>query len=53
MLIKSRNEPCVIAQIVEVLAELLGKNTKDLAKELFSNTLQAYGLRKEGNFIIK
>jgi Tat protein secretion system quality control protein TatD with DNase activity len=32
MLIKSRNEPCVMVQIIEVVAELLGMKQDVLAK---------------------
>ncbi|KAI8319633.1 hypothetical protein GQ54DRAFT_299205 [Martensiomyces pterosporus] len=41
-MVKSRNEPCMIRQVLQVLAKLHGMREDELAERLFENTRQVF-----------
>ncbi|CAK67449.1 unnamed protein product (macronuclear) [Paramecium tetraurelia] len=43
-LVKSRNEPCKIIQVLEVMSELLKVDQEKLSEICFQNTLKCFGL---------
>ena len=43
-IVRDRNEPCTIVQVVEVLAALKGVTKEEISRVSFENTLQMFGL---------
>ena len=43
-IVKDRNEPCMMIQVVEVLAELKGISTEELCQHAWANSLKLFGL---------
>ncbi|EDK31409.2 deoxyribonuclease TATDN1-like protein (macronuclear) [Tetrahymena thermophila SB210] len=46
-MVKGRNEPCQIIQVLEVLAGVLGKDEKELSEICYKNTLKMFNLKDE------
>ena len=44
MIVKDRNEPCTIVQVVEVLAALKGVTKEEISRVSYENTLKMFGL---------
>ena len=44
MLCKDRNEPCIIVQVVEVIAALKGITPQELTDATWANTLKMFGI---------
>ena len=43
-MVKSRNEPCMTRQILEILAKLRGEDVYELGDVIYQNTMKAFGL---------
>ena len=45
-LMKDRNEPCTIVQVIEVLASLLGKTEEEVAQISWQNSLRLFNMKE-------
>ena len=43
-LVRDRNEPCTIVQVIEVIAALKGLTTKEVAEISYENTIKMFNL---------
>lgn len=46
-MVKGRNEPCQIIQVLEVLAAVLGKSEKELSEICYKNSLSFFNLKDD------
>ena len=44
--VKDRNEPCTIVQVVEVIAALKGISCEEVCSAAWANTLKMFGLKE-------
>ena len=45
--VRDRNEPCTIVQVIEVIAALKGLTTQEVAEISYANTVRMFGLAEE------
>ena len=44
LVVRDRNEPCTIVQVVEVIAALKGITTREVSDSAYANTLRMFNL---------